>query len=115
MRGWTRKRAEPSQTPQMAPDNALAQPLVRASAYLGLYTYLSARHADTVVLTFAEIEALIGQSLPEAARREPAWWTPAGDSGASPVQVAAWTRAGRVVTPNLPAQRATFLRASDRT
>ncbi len=68
-----------------------------------------------MVLTFAEIEALIGHALPEAARREQAWWTPGGESGASSGQVAAWTGAGRVVTPNLLAQRATFSRASERT
>ena len=43
--------------------------------YLLLYKYLENRYADTVVLTFAEIEDLLGFPLPEQARLQQEWWT----------------------------------------
>jgi len=39
--------------------------------YLSLHKYLENRYADTVVLTFSQIEDLLGFVLPESARREP--------------------------------------------
>ena len=45
-----------------------------AGEYRTLHKYLQDRYADTVVMTFGEIEDLIGFSLPDAARVEPAWW-----------------------------------------
>ena len=41
--------------------------------YGSLYTYLQARYADVVVLTFVDIEALLGFSLPDVARRQAEW------------------------------------------
>lgn len=38
--------------------------------WLSLYTYLEHRYASTVVLTFAQLETLLGRALPEAARTE---------------------------------------------
>ena len=43
--------------------------------YLLLYKYLENRYANTVVLTFAEIERVIGTKLPPSARRHRAWWS----------------------------------------
>ena len=45
--------------------------------YLLLYNYLEGRYATTVVLTFAQIEDLLGFVLPEQARRNEQWWTDA--------------------------------------
>ena len=47
--------------------------------YLLLYTYLDTRFADTVVLTFAQIEDVLGFALPAQARLQPEWWTDATD------------------------------------
>jgi hypothetical protein len=65
-----------------------------------LYQYLEGRYADTVVLTFADIEDLLGIALPAQARSQPQWWT---DS---------WILTSRTAKPNLLAQTVSFERAS---
>lgn len=84
-----------------------AIPRVR-DGYLPLYTYLEHRYASLVVLTFEQIEALLGFALPEAARREPDWWTDAAGHGAADGN--AWTVARRTATPNLRARNVAFER-----
>jgi hypothetical protein len=42
--------------------------------YKALYQYLDNRYANTVVLTFVQIEDLLGFALPDAARVDHAWW-----------------------------------------
>jgi hypothetical protein len=76
--------------------------------YLTLSTYLEHRYATTVVLTFEQMEALLGFALPASACTEPGWWTTA----TAPAQrhSAAWTEAGRIATPNLLARTVTFER-----
>ena len=75
--------------------------------YRGLYTYLEHRYASVVVLTFEQIEALLGLALPTPARTDRAWWT---DTGDTQPQWAAWTEAGRTAAPNLSAGIITFER-----
>lgn|SRR5690348_2228255 len=75
--------------------------------YLSLSTYLEHRYAGVVVLTFAQMEALLGFALPASAGTEPGWWTTAPTHRHS----AAWTEAGRTATPNLVARTVTFERA----
>ena len=62
--------------------------------------YVENRYADTVVLTFAEVEDLLGFSLPELARVELEWWANA------------LTVTSRTVTPNLAAEIVSFERTS---
>src|SRR5947207_2779288 len=45
--------------------------------YLSLHKYLEERYANTVVLSFGEIEDLLGFSLPDQARVRQEWWTEA--------------------------------------
>jgi hypothetical protein len=77
-----------------------------SAKYLGLYTYLEHRYASCVVLTFEQLEALMGVALPAIARAEPEWWTGAHSDGHS----AAWAAAGRTAIPNLPARVVAFER-----
>ena len=42
--------------------------------YKSLYQYLENRYANTVVLTFAQIEDLLGFTLPDSARAHREWW-----------------------------------------
>ena len=49
-----------------------------AGAYQALHGYLDRRYADTAVLTFEQIESLLGFSLPEQARTDDDWWVGAG-------------------------------------
>jgi hypothetical protein len=75
--------------------------------YQQLREYLQDRYANRVVLTFAEIEDLLGFPLPEHARVDQAWW----GGGARPsTQSDAWTVAGRIATVNLLAQNVVFER-----
>lgn len=83
------------------------RPRVR-DGYLPLYTYLEHRYASIVILTFEQMEALLGFALPEAARLEPAWWTGVTALGAADGN--AWTVASRTATPNLPARHVRFER-----
>lgn len=81
------------------------QPRPRVPAeYLSLYTYLERRYASTVVLTFAQIESLLGFALPAPARNERAWWTDQA------THTDAWRVAKRTATPNLSARTVTFER-----
>jgi hypothetical protein len=75
--------------------------------YRALYTYLERRYASVVVLTFDQIEALIGFALPTLARTEREWWTDIQDTQN---HSAAWTGAGRTAAPNLGARTITFER-----
>ena len=42
--------------------------------YKALYEYVDNRYANTVVLTFAHIEDLLGFTLPDSAHVDHAWW-----------------------------------------
>ena len=74
--------------------------------YQALYTYLERRYASVVVLTFEQIEALIGFALPTRARTEREWWTVVDPHH----HCAAWIGAGRSAVPNLNAGIITFER-----
>ena len=60
-----------------------------------------------VVLTFEQIELLLGCSLPASASTEPGWWTAVAVSKS---HSSAWTVAGRTASPNLLARTVTFQR-----
>lgn len=76
-----------------------------AAPYIQLYTYLDHRYASTVVLTFEQIETLLGCALPPSASTDRDWWTVASNAHAS-----AWTSANRSAVPNLQARSVTFQR-----
>ena len=83
-----------------------------AGRYRLLYEYLEHRYAISVVLTFGQIEDLLGFTLPDVARIDPEWWT-ATDLGTAEVQCSdAWTLASRTAKPNLLAQTVLFERVS---
>lgn len=74
--------------------------------YLSLYTYLEQRYASKVVLSFGQMEDLLGFALPAAARVERDWWTAAAVRAERHSD--AWTAARRTATPNLPAGNVAF-------
>jgi DNA-binding transcriptional regulator YiaG len=62
------------------------------SKYQPLQEYLSqSNRSEQVVLTFAEIETLIGSPLPKSARSSRAWWS---NRGKGALQAAAWMNSG---------------------
>ncbi len=79
--------------------------------YSAFYTYLEHRYSTTVVLTFRDIEALLGFPLPNAARIDREWWTGTVSGGADR-HTQAWSAARRTARPNLPAQTVAFDRVS---
>ena len=105
-----RIRARWAQVPE--PDRISIAPKLQVATrvrdgYLPLYTYLEHRYASLVVLTFEQMEALLGFALPEAARLEPDGWT---DTAGRAADGNAWTVARRTATPNLRARNVAFER-----
>jgi hypothetical protein len=81
-----------------------------AARYSALYTYLERRYASNVVLTFEQMESLLGFSLPAPAWTEREWWTnPTDDTDR---HSDAWLAARRTATPNLLARTVAFERPS---
>ena len=79
--------------------------------YKGLYEYLEHRYANTLVLTFAQIEDLLGFTLPDSARVDHEWWANHDPNDTPPPHSRSWTLANRTATPNLEAQTVVFERA----
>ena len=84
----------------------------KGGKYRLLYEYLEHRYANTVVLTFGQIEDLLGFALPDLARTQPEWWTIAAGGTAEARCSDAWTLAGRTAKANLAAQIVVFDRVS---
>jgi hypothetical protein len=91
-----------------------AKPAGRAMTgrYLLLYKYLENRYANMVVLTFAEIEDLLGFALPDQARLRQEWWTDRETPGADPNHADSWMLASRTAKPNMLAKTVAFERAA---
>jgi len=83
---------------------------VVSGKYLQLYEYLQNRYAETVVLTFEQIESLLGFPLPDQARLNGQWWTDAAVTAPGADYSDCWILARRVATPNLLAQIVAFER-----
>ena len=78
------------------------------SEYLSLHKYLANRYADMVVLTFSQLEDLLGFALPDSARTQQEWWTNTDRDKSSYAD--AWIMGGRTAKPNLLARTVTFER-----
>jgi len=105
-RAWQRRAKPEAAAPRVVPRFETNAPKV-AVEYLSLYKYLEHRYASTVVLTFDQIELLLGFSLPALASSEAGWWTTVA---AHPAHSTAWIGAGRSALPNLRARIVTFER-----
>ena len=79
--------------------------------YLPFFEYLENRYANTVVLTFAQIEDLLGSALPAQAHSDQKWWTDAEVDVGDPRCSDCWLLAHRSAAPNLPARTVRFARA----
>ena len=88
--------------------------MITSGKYRVFYKYLEGRYADTVVLTFRQIEDLLGFSLPPPARTDPGWWTNApaeiGEFRCSDECSEAWTLAHRTARADVAAQHVVFER-----
>lgn len=86
------------------------RPRVVSGQCAPLHRYLEHRYADVVVLTFGQIEDLLGFSLPQLARIDRAWWTLRPTPVDGQPFSDAWTLAGRTAKPNLLARNVIFER-----
>jgi hypothetical protein len=113
MLDWMKmKRRISTAIPVREPDPEPAKPPGRAMSgkYKLLYKYLEDRYATTVVLTFGEIEDLLGFSLPDQARLSAEWWTHAEARGPDANYSDSWTLARRTAKPNLSSHTVVFER-----
>ncbi|HEY9297445.1 MAG TPA: helix-turn-helix transcriptional regulator [Phormidium sp.] len=76
------------------------------SKYQPLLEFLRGSNQSEVILTFAEIEALMNNPLPDSAKSKRAWWS---NRSKGALQALAWMEAGyRVEDVDLDGQRVTF-------
>jgi hypothetical protein len=102
-----------SVTREKVPDDMAVterRPSVVPGKYALLQKYLEQRYADVTVLTFGQIEDVLGFTLPQLARTYHAWWTQGATNVEGPRYSDAWTLAGRTATPNLQAGTVAFER-----
>jgi hypothetical protein len=76
--------------------------------FAALHKYLTNRYADIVVLTFDQIEGVLGFRLPDSARTQEEWWTGRRRDGDDSSCSDAWILAGMTATPNLLARTVVF-------
>ena len=107
---WIKKRGSTAHDVKADADAPKRHWCDQAGKYRCLYEYLEKRYANTVVLTFRQLEDLLGCSLPDLARTDPEWWTSADISSAEVSYSDAWTLASRTARPNLMAQTVAFER-----
>jgi hypothetical protein len=87
-------------------------PYADTGEYRLLYKYLRDRFADRVVLTFGQIEDLVGFSLPSGAWLQHEWWNVASPAAHESEPSASWTLADRTASVNLSARTVAFERNS---
>ncbi|MEQ8753990.1 MAG: helix-turn-helix transcriptional regulator [Coleofasciculus sp. G1-WW12-02] len=76
------------------------------SKYQPLLEFLQQSNQEEVILTFAEIEELMNDTLPDSARKKRAWWS---NRSKGALQASAWMEAGyRVEDVDFEQQRVTF-------
>jgi hypothetical protein len=110
MLNWLKRRVS------SAPEAVAASPArpgrAMSGTYLLLYKYLEQRYAQTVVLSFSEIEDLLGFALPDSARRQREWWANTDPTSEPLGYCDSWILASRTATPNLLAGNVVFERIS---
>jgi hypothetical protein len=109
--GWLERQG--LRAPRASPAPVLSQaPPARAVSgqYRPLYKYLQERYADRIVMTFSEVEDVLGVKLPEEARRDEAWWMQPLSGSRASNHADAWIFASRLATANVPAQIVVFER-----
>ena len=100
-----------STTPVPAPAAAPQAKLPTRSEFSAFHGYLEHRYADLVILSFGQIEDLLGSRLPDRARVDAGWW--AGGEPDTARYAVAWRQSGRTARPNLPAGNVAFERIAE--
>jgi len=82
-----------------------------ASKYDRLRNYLMALGSPAVLMTFAEVEAVLRTSLPYSARFYREWWSNEPSDASMHVQCRAWQNAGYSAIADIDAKSVTFRRS----
>ena len=106
MLDWIKKHRPVADQPPTRVERPKRPERTMSGKYLLLFNYLENRYADTVVLTFSEIEDLLGFPLPEEARRQRGWWLDAAVGTGSHTD--SWILASRTAIPDLMAKTVVF-------
>jgi hypothetical protein len=86
---------------------ALVLEAAKRGKYAPLFRHLTARDTSSWTTSFAELEAILGFSLPNSARLYRPWWANDAKSGHS--QAMAWTAAGwKTASVDLEGETLTF-------
>ena len=80
--------------------------------YDPLSRHLMQQAGHEVLMTFAEVEAVIGATLPRSAKAYPEWWANESDPRTAHVQVRSWLDAGFRTTVNLSREMVKFTKAT---
>jgi hypothetical protein len=107
-----RRVSQAQERPDTRPEPVKKPGRAMTGKYVLLHKYLSNRYANTVVLTFAEIEDLLGFTLPDPARLQEEWWTGADPNSDRPSYADSWILASRSAKPNMGARTVEFERLS---
>ncbi|MEC0239050.1 hypothetical protein P4H66_04085 [Paenibacillus dokdonensis] len=78
----------------------------RHSKYEPLYKFLKSKNPKRLVMTFIEVEDVLGSSLPVSASKYMAWW----DGSSQHTQAYSWTKAGYKANPNLSENKVEFVK-----
>src|SRR5688572_12532025 len=92
------------------PGPVAESPVIFRGEYRLLHAYLQPRFSSRVVLTYSEIEDLIGFTLPPQARIDKTWWSGADGGPDESRHAVAWTLTNRVAAVNLLAGKVAFER-----
>jgi len=111
MFAWMKRGGSPHQRVGQ-PETVKPAGRAMSGRYLLLYKYLENRYANMVVLTFAEIEDLLGFALPDQARLRQEWWTDKETAGDDANHSDSWMLASRTAKPNMLAKTVAFERAA---
>ena len=109
MLSWLKRRRRTELPEATDPHVAAPQGHGMSKDFLALHKYLVNRYSDVVVLTFAQMEDLLGSPLPATARRDLTWWN--ADEADNFEHSNSWRLANRTAVANLMAQTVTFARA----
>lgn len=104
-----RSQSTPAPAPVPVPPGDTTPVPVPTGKYRPLYEALQNTAASDVALSFAEIESILGTSLPESAHRYQAWWS--NDESGTHSHARAWLAAGFLTGGvNLQARQVVFRR-----
>ncbi|WP_066066183.1 DUF7662 domain-containing protein [Neobacillus soli] len=78
----------------------------RGSKYEPLYQFLKSKDSNRLVMTYKEVEDVLGFTLPPSASKYLAWW----DSASQHTQAYSWTKAGFKANPNLKDKKIEFVK-----